>query len=123
MNMTTFFDAHDLLCAKVTNLINFTMRAVRGYFRAELLPVAGVSIVCILAGLWIGTRLSRRMSGDVARQVVIIRQAPPSRNMPIMSRTRLHSIRNTNLLLVKFSMAVATILGMLTQLRYWPPRS
>ena len=56
----------------VTNLINFTMRAVRGYFRAELLPVAGVSIVCILAGLWIGTRLSRRMSGDVARQVVYI---------------------------------------------------
>ena len=56
----------------VTNLINFTMRAVRGYFRAELLPVAGVSIVCILAGLWIGTRLSRRMSGDVTRQVVYI---------------------------------------------------
>ena len=52
--------------------------------------------------------------------MVIIRQAPPSRNMPIMSRTRLHSIRNTNLLLVRFSMAVATILGMLTQLRYWP---
>ena len=56
----------------VTNLINFTMRAVRGYFSAELLPVAGVSIVCILAGLWIGTRLSRRMSGNVARQVVYI---------------------------------------------------
>ena len=50
-----------------TNLINFTMRTVRGYFSAALLPMAG-----ILLGLWIGTRLSRKMSGDVARQVVYI---------------------------------------------------
>ena len=33
---------------------------------------AGLGMVCILLGLWIGTRLSRRMSGDVARQVVYI---------------------------------------------------
>ena len=55
-----------------TNLINFTMRAVRGYFSAALLPAAGLGMVCILLGLWIGTRLSRKMSGDVARQVVYI---------------------------------------------------
>ncbi len=55
-----------------TNLINFTMRVVRGYFSVLLLPVAGVSVVCILLGLWIGTLLSRRMSGDIARQVVYI---------------------------------------------------
>ena len=55
-----------------TNLINFTMRTVRGYFSAALLPMAGLGMVCILLGLWIGTRLSRRMSGDVARQVVYI---------------------------------------------------
>ena len=55
-----------------TNLINFTMRVVRGYFSVSLLPVAGVSVVCILLGLWIGTLLSRRMSGDIARQVVYI---------------------------------------------------
>ena len=55
-----------------TNLINFTMRTVRGYFSAALLPMAGLGMACILLGLWIGTRLSRRMSGDVARQVVYI---------------------------------------------------
>lgn len=55
-----------------TNLINFTMRVVRGYFSVSLLLVAGVSVVCILLGLWIGTLLSRRMSGDIARQVVYI---------------------------------------------------
>ena len=55
-----------------TNLINFTMRTVRGYFSAALLPMAGLGMVCILLGLWIGTRLSRKMSGDVARQVVYI---------------------------------------------------
>mgnify|MGYP000002327238 FL=1 len=55
-----------------TNLINFTMRTVRGYFSAALLPVAGLGMACILLGLWIGTRLSRKMSGDVARQVVYI---------------------------------------------------
>ena len=55
-----------------TNLINFTMRVVRGYFSAELLPVAGVGVVCIMVGLWLGTLLSRRMSGDVARRVVYI---------------------------------------------------
>ena len=55
-----------------TNLINFTMRVVRRYFSVSLLPVAGVSVVCILLGLWIGTLLSRRMSGDIARQVVYI---------------------------------------------------
>ena len=37
-----------------------------------LLPTAGLGMVCILLGLWIGTRLSRKMSGDVARQVVYI---------------------------------------------------
>ena len=55
-----------------TYLINFTMRTVRGYFSAALLPMAGLGMVCILLGLWIGTRLSRKMSGDVARQVVYI---------------------------------------------------
>lgn len=55
-----------------TNLVNFTMRTVRGYFSAALLPMAGLGMVCILLGLWIGTRLSRKMSGDVARQVVYI---------------------------------------------------
>lgn len=55
-----------------TNLINFTMRTVRGYFSAALLPMAGLGMACILLGLWIGTRLSRKMSGDVARQVVYI---------------------------------------------------
>lgn len=34
--------------------------------------MAGLGMACILLGLWIGTRLSRRMSGDVARQVVYI---------------------------------------------------
>ena len=46
-----------------TNLVNFTMRTVRGYFSAALLPMAGLGMVCIL---------SRKMSGDVARQVVYI---------------------------------------------------
>lgn len=55
-----------------TNLINFAMRAVRGYFSAALLPMALLGMACVLAGLWIGLRLSRRMSGDVARQVVYI---------------------------------------------------
>lgn len=55
-----------------TNLINFAMRAVRGYFSAELLPMALLGMACVLVGLWIGLRLSRRMSGDVARQVVYI---------------------------------------------------
>ena len=55
-----------------TNHINFTMRTVRGYFSAALLPMAGLGMACILLGLWIGTRLSRKMSGDVARQVVYI---------------------------------------------------
>ncbi len=55
-----------------TNLINFAMRAVRGYFSAALLPMALLGMVCVLVGLWIGLRLSRRMSGDVARQVVYI---------------------------------------------------
>ena len=52
-----------------TNLINFTMRTVRGYFSAALLPMAGLGMACILLGLWIGTRLSRKMSGDVALNV------------------------------------------------------
>lgn len=56
----------------VTNVINVAMRLVRGYFSAALLPVALVGMVCVLTGMWIGDRLSRRMSGDVARQVVYI---------------------------------------------------
>ncbi len=55
-----------------TNIINFAMRAARGYFSPALLPTAGLGMACVLAGLWIGMRLSRRMSGDVARQVVYI---------------------------------------------------
>ena len=55
-----------------TNIINFAKRAARGYFSPALLPTAGLGMACVLAGLWIGTRLSRKMSGDVARQVVYI---------------------------------------------------
>ena len=51
---------------------------------------------------------------------MIIRAAPPSRNIPRMRSTTLQSIRNTYLLLVSARMPFATSFGMLTQLRYWP---
>ena len=55
-----------------TNAINFAVRVFRGYYSAALLPVSALGVACVLLGLWIGMRLSRRMSGDVARQVVYI---------------------------------------------------
>lgn len=55
-----------------TNAINLAMRAARGLYGAEYLPVTAVGVVFVLAGLAIGNALSRRMSGDVARQVVYI---------------------------------------------------
>lgn len=55
-----------------TNVINAAMRMARGYFSVPLLPVMAVGMVCVLAGMWIGMRLSRRLSGDIARQVVYI---------------------------------------------------
>ena len=56
----------------ITNAINLAMRAWRGLYGAAYLPVTVVGIVFVLAGVAIGTALSRRMSGDVARQVVYI---------------------------------------------------
>ncbi len=56
----------------ITNTVNFAMRCVHGYFTPTLLPIAAVCIVCILSGLWLGMRLSRRMSGNTARQVVYV---------------------------------------------------
>ena len=43
-----------------------------GLFQRGTAAYGGLGMVCILLGLWIGTRLSRKMSGDVARQVVYI---------------------------------------------------
>ena len=45
----------------------------------------------------------------------IISAAPPSRNMPMIRSTTLHSIMNTYLLLVMSRIAAATILGRLIQ--------
>ena len=55
-----------------TNAINLAMRAARGLYGAEYLPVTAVGVVFVLAGLAIGNALSHRMNGDVARQVVYI---------------------------------------------------
>lgn len=55
-----------------TNVINFAMRAARGLYGAEHLGVTAVGVAFVLAGMVIGNALSRRMSGDVARQVVYI---------------------------------------------------
>ena len=55
-----------------TNLINLAMRAVRGLYGAQYLPVTAVGVIFVLVGMVIGSALSKRMSGDVARQVVYI---------------------------------------------------
>lgn len=55
-----------------TNLTNLAMRAVRGLYRAQYLPVTAVGVIFVLVGMVIGSALSKRMSGDVARQVVYI---------------------------------------------------
>ena len=56
----------------VTNLTNLAMRAVRGLYGAQYLPVTAVGVIFVLVGMVIGSALSKRMSGDVARQVVYI---------------------------------------------------
>lgn len=55
-----------------TNAINLAMRAWRGLYGAEYLPITAVGAVFVLAGMVIGNALSRRMSGDIARQAVYI---------------------------------------------------
>ena len=55
-----------------TNLTNLAMRAVRGLYGAQHLPVTAVGVIFVLVGMVIGSALSKRMSGDVARQVVYI---------------------------------------------------
>lgn len=55
-----------------TNVINLIMRTCRGLYGVEHLPVTAVGVVFVLLGLVIGNALSKRMSGDVARQVVYI---------------------------------------------------
>ena len=55
-----------------TNAINLAMRAWRGLYGAEYLPITAVGAVFVVLGMVIGNALSRRMSGDVARQVVYI---------------------------------------------------
>lgn len=56
----------------VTNLTNLAMRAVRGLYGAQYLPVTAVGVIFVLVGMVIGSALSKRMCGDVARQVVYI---------------------------------------------------
>ena len=55
-----------------TNLTNLAMRAVRGLYGAQYLPVTAVGVIFVLVGMVIGSALSKRMNGDVARQVVYI---------------------------------------------------
>ena len=55
-----------------TNAINLAMRAVRGLYGTAHLPITAVGAVFVVFGMVIGNALSRRMSGDVARQVVYI---------------------------------------------------
>ena len=55
-----------------TNLTNLAMRAVRGLYGAQYLPVTAVGVIFVLVGMVICSALSKRMSGDVARQVVYI---------------------------------------------------
>ena len=55
-----------------TNLTNLVMRAARGLYGAQYLPVTAVGVIFVLVGMVIGSALSKRMSGDVARQVVYI---------------------------------------------------
>ena len=56
----------------VTNLTNLAMRAARGLYGAQYLPVTAVGVIFVLVGMVIGSALSKRMNGDVARQVVYI---------------------------------------------------
>ena len=55
-----------------THLTNLAMRAARGLYGAQYLPVTAVGVIFVLVGMVIGSALSKRMSGDVARQVVYI---------------------------------------------------
>lgn len=55
-----------------TNLTNLVMRAARGLYGAQYLPVTAVGVIFVLVGMVIGSALSKRMNGDVARQVVYI---------------------------------------------------
>ena len=55
-----------------TNLTNLAMRAVRGLYGAQYLPVTAVGVIFVLVGMVIGSALSKRMNGDVARQGVYI---------------------------------------------------
>lgn len=55
-----------------TNAINLAMRAWRGLYGVEYLPITAVGAAFVLVGMVIGNALSRRMSGDIARQVVYI---------------------------------------------------
>ena len=55
-----------------TNTINLAMRIFRGYYGAEHLAITAVGVAAVLLGNVIGNALSRRMSGDAARQVVYV---------------------------------------------------
>ena len=54
------------------NLTNLAMRAARGLYGAQYLPVTAVGVIFVLVGMVIGSALIKRMNGDVARQVVYI---------------------------------------------------
>lgn len=55
-----------------TNIINLAMRTARGLYGVEYLPITAVGVAAVLLGLVIGNALSKKISGDVARQVVYI---------------------------------------------------
>lgn len=55
-----------------TNTINLAMRIFRGYYGVEHLAITAVGVAAVLLGNVIGNALSRRMSGDAARQVVYV---------------------------------------------------
>lgn len=56
----------------VTNTVNVIMRAFKGLYGMQYVPVTAVGVVFVLLGVFIGTILSKKMSGDVARQMVYI---------------------------------------------------
>lgn len=55
-----------------TNIINLVMRTCKGLYGVEYLPITLVGMAFVLVGFAIGAALSKRMSGDTARQVVYV---------------------------------------------------
>jgi len=60
------------LTLSFTSLLNFTMRAVSGYYTAAMVPMTLLGIAAINAGRWVGLKVGGRIEPDRLRRTIYV---------------------------------------------------